>query len=186
MTINIQVKKISIKLGIAFFSSIITGIICGFLLRSIMRIIGIVFPHMASNLTLEGIFSLLVAGTSFCLASSILFCLIESKLTKNWFKKGFIYGILILIFYGTTIIIRPGLSVQEELLVILLFTILFISGGLLMSFWFWKISDWAKSPLREKLLSIVCYLLIIPAVYLLGQNTIEIVIRILQYIRQIF
>lgn len=185
MTKNIQVRKISIKLGIIFFSSIITGIICGFLLRLIMRIIGIVFPQMAGSLTLDGIFSLLIAGISFCLASSFLFYIVETKLPRYWFKKGFTFGILILIIYGTPIIIRPGLSVPQELLVILLFTILFILGGLLMSFWFWKICEWAKNPSREKLLLIVCYLFIIPAVYLLGRNTFELGIRIVQFIRQI-
>jgi hypothetical protein len=173
----------SSRLGAAFIAGISTGFICGILLRVIMRIIAITFPELAGNLTLGGILTLLITGISYCLAFSILFTLLESKLPINWFKKGLIFGIGILLIFGLPIMLRPDLSRSQEILVIVLFSSVFITGGLLLSFTYLKINCWTQNSSNEKLLFTLSSLLIIPSLFILGQNIYEIIIKLLHVVK---
>lgn len=174
MNIDKRVKEIGKRMGVAFIAATATGMVCGILLRIIMRIIAIAFPELAGGVTFEGVISLIGTGIGFCLATSILFILVESYLPHHWFKKGVLFGIMTLAIFGTPILHNPsnGLDRFQEIITIILFSCVFITGGLLMTYAFGIVNKWVRSRRYEKVLYISFFVLIIPALFLLGEMTI--------------
>ncbi|PAE38023.1 hypothetical protein [Bacillus sp. 7884-1] len=133
----------------------------------------IAFPELASGVTIEGVLQLLGTGIGSCLAISFLFILVEMYLPHHWFKKGFLFGIMILAIYGTPILTNPGTELTgfQAMLTIILFSCVFITGGLLMAYCFCKVDRWVRSRHYEKVLYISFLVFFIPALVMLGEMT---------------
>lgn len=81
------------NLGISFMAAVFSGIIIGLLLRLVMGIIAIFFPHLSSGFTLSGTLLLVILGIAVTLANSIVYTVIFQKSRKTWVSKG-IYKII--------------------------------------------------------------------------------------------
>ncbi|MEH6996660.1 hypothetical protein V7075_28825, partial [Neobacillus drentensis] len=99
---------------------------------------------------------------------------VEWYLPHHWFNKGFLFGIMILAIYGTPILTNPGneLIGFQAMLTIILFSFVFIIGGLLMAYGFCKVDKWVSGRHHEKVLYISFFVFIIPALVMLGDMTI--------------
>lgn len=159
-------------LGIGFGAAVITGIVSGILLRLIMKIIAVVFPHMARGFTIEGTLALVMLGIGFSLANSIIFSFIQGYLPKHWLQKGLIYGTLNLVVYGIPFFLSNpdnDLFGPQAPLGIALFSILFIVGGVLLAALITFIKQWIdQTPKRAKFAYLCFFLLLVPALIMSG------------------
>jgi len=160
--------RIAKKLGIGFIAAVVTGIISGLLLRLIMKIIAIVFPHMAGGFTFEGTSLLVVLGIGFSLANSIIYMFIYRYLPKRWISKGFIYGCLNLIVYGIPFFLSNpdnDLFGPQAPLGITLFSLLFLFSGLFLAWLVNLLINWVdQSNGRLKYTYFFFIILIVPAI----------------------
>lgn len=152
---NLSIRNLGLKLGAAFLAAIFTGIISGILLRVLMKIVALVFPLMARGFTMEGMLTLLMTGVMFCLANSILYTFIENTLPTSWFMKGALYGSFNLITYGIPFFLSNpdnDLFGAQAVLGVMLFSMLFITAGVLLAFSMEQIRNWiyAKQVKRQK------------------------------------
>jgi hypothetical protein len=159
------------NLGIGFMAAIIPGIIFGLLLRLVMGIIAIFFPHMATGFTLTGTLMLVVLGIAVTLANSIVYTLIFQNSIKSWVWKGSTFGLVSLIIYGTPLFLsNPNneLFGPQAPLGITLFSALFFIGALLLTYFIDSISKWVtQSNGRLKLIYVSFAILILPAAIML-------------------
>ncbi|WP_160723668.1 hypothetical protein [Bacillus sp. USDA818B3_A] len=167
-SIPIRLTRIASKLGIGFFSAVITGFLSGLLLRFIMKIIAVVFPEMAGGFTFQGTFALVILGIGFSLANSMIFMGIHDLLPKKWIGKGLVYGCFNLCVYGIPFFLSnpdQDLFGPQAPLGITLFSILFIIGGLLLAMSVHFVTIWIEqSNGRRKSTYVFFVLLIIPAI----------------------
>jgi hypothetical protein len=159
------------NLGIGFMAAIIPGIIFGLLLRLVMGIIAIFFPHMATGFTLTGTLMLVVLGIAVTLANSIVYTLIFQNSIKSWVWKGSTFGLVSLIIYGTPLFLsNPNneLFGPQAPLGVTLFSALFFIGALLITYFIDSISKWVEqSNGRLKLIYVSFAILILPAAIML-------------------
>jgi hypothetical protein len=159
------------NLGIGFMAAIIPGIIFGLLLRLVMGIIAIFFPHMATGFTLTGTLMLVVLGIAVTLANSIVYTLIFQNSIKSWVWKGSTFGLVSLIIYGTPLFLsNPNneLFGPQAPLGVTLFSALFFIGALLLTYFIDSISKWVEqSNGRLKLIYVSFAILILPAAIML-------------------
>ncbi|WP_163103034.1 hypothetical protein [Peribacillus alkalitolerans] len=167
------------KLGIGFIGALITGVICGFLLRIIMRIIALAYPSLGSGVSIQGVISLIGTGISFCLASSILYTYVAPYLPNHWVMKGSIFGIINLVFFGIPILNNPDLQGDQAILTIILFSCVFITGGLLLAYTCWKISTFSQNRNHNKIWHVSFIVFVIPALVSLVQNISGVLIEVL-------
>ncbi|MGF6953665.1 tetrahydromethanopterin S-methyltransferase subunit G [Neobacillus sp. B4I6] len=184
------IQFIAKNLGIGFFAAIVTGIISGLLLRLIMKIIAMVFPHMAGGFTFEGTFLLILLGIGFSLANSIVYTFVHRYLPSGWVRKGFIYGGMNLVILGISFFLSNpdnDLFGPQAPLGITLFSLLFLFGGLLLARLVDRVTNWVeRSNSRLKYTYIFFALLIVPAVVMSGGIIYEIVTEIIPAIRSNF
>lgn len=164
--------RISKNLGIGFVAAVFTGTVSGLFLRLIMKIVAIVFPHMAGGFTFEGTFALLLLGIGFTLANSIVFTFTLHYLPKKWLHKGVVYGCISLVIYGIPFFLSNpdnDLFGPQAPLGIFLFSILFIGAGILLALLVNRVTNWVnQSKSRLKYIYLVFALLIIPAIVMSG------------------
>lgn len=179
-------KKLAKNLGISFIAAVFAGIIFGLLLRLVMGIIAIFFPHMASGFSFSGTFLLVILGIAVTLANSILYSIIFQKSSMSWIRKGFWYGLICLIVYGTPLFLsNPNneLFGPQASLGISLFSALFFIGPLLLALFSERVSNWTnQSNRRLKLTYIIFALLSIPAIVMLVNLFMEIFYEMLPQI----
>jgi hypothetical protein len=87
-----------------------------------------------------------------------------------------LYGLITLFVYGIPFFLSNpdnDLFGPQAPLGIALFSILFIVGGLLLSFCFHIINSWAQPQRREKYMYISFFVLIIPALIMVTGTTFE-------------
>ena len=182
--------RIAKNIGIGFFAAIVTGMITGLLLRIIMKIIAMAFPHMASGFTFEGTFALILMGMGFTLANSIIYMFVHRYLPKRGVRKGLIYGCLNLLIFGIPFFLsNPGneLFGPQAPLGITLFSLLFLMGGLLLALLVNLILNWVnQSTRRLKYTYTIFALLIGPAVLMSAGIIYEIIYELLPAIKMNF
>jgi hypothetical protein len=178
MLIGTRFINLSKKLGIGFIGALITGVICGLLLRIIMRIIAYAYPSLASGVSIQGVISLIGTGIGFCLASSILYTYVEQYLPNHWVLKGSIFGIINLVLFGIPILNNPDLQGDQAILTILLFSCVFIIGGLLLAYSCWKITTCSQNRNHNKIYYVSFNVFVIPALVLLVQNISGVLIEV--------
>ncbi|WP_042461616.1 hypothetical protein [Neobacillus dielmonensis] len=177
-SILIRITGVARRLGIGFLAAVITGVISGLLLRFIMRIIALAFPHMARGFTFQGTFILIIVGVGFSLANSIIFTAIYHYLPTGWVRKGVLYGCINLVIYGIPFFLSNpdnDLFGPQAPLGIGLFSALFILGGLLLSYLVDKMISWfGQSKTRIVFNYIFFGMLIVPALVMAGGIVYEI------------
>lgn len=170
--------KLARNFGISFIAAVFAGIIFGLLLRLVMGIIAFFFPLLASGFTFSGTFLLVILGIAGTLANSILYSIVFYRSRMSWVRKGFLYGLINLIIYGTPLFLsNPNneLFGPQAPLGISLFSALFFIGPLLLGFFIERISNWIdQSNRRLKLTYISFAILSIPATVMLVNIFIEI------------
>lgn len=157
--------------GISFIAAVFAGGIFGLLLRLVMGIIAIFFPQLASGFTLGGTLLLVILGIAVTLANSIVYTLIFQKSRKSWVSKGFYFGLLSLLIYGTPLFLsNPNneLFGPQAPLGISLFSVLFFIGALILVYFIDKITQWADQSNGRLKLTYVCFaILVVPAIVML-------------------
>ena len=170
-------RLIAKKLGAAFLSAIITGLITGILLRVIMGIVALVFPETARGLTFAGVTALLLVGIGFSLVHSIWFSVFSLLKSGTWLSKGLLYGLAALLVYGAPFFLSNpdnDLFGPQAPLGILLFSLIFIIGGLSLSFFSHAFLTWtSRSPRRDKYMYMSAIVLTLPACWMLAGTTYE-------------
>ena len=158
-------------LGIGFMAAVFAGIIFGLLLRLVMGIIAMFFPHLATGFTVGGTLMLVILGIAVTLANSIVYTAFFQKSRKRWVQKGLYFGLLSLLIYGTPLFLsNPNneLFGPQAPLGVSLFSVLFIIGALILVYFIDKISRWVVHSHRRMSLSYVSFaLLVIPAIVML-------------------
>jgi hypothetical protein len=177
-------------LGIGFFSAIITGILAGLFLRLLMKIIALVFPHMARGFTIEGTIALVLVGIGFSLANSMIYTFIHPYLGKNWVQKGLVYGFINLTVYGIPFFLSNpdnDLFGPQAPLGIILFSILFLLAGQLLAILVDKATIWTnQSKQLTKFFYFVFAILIIPALVMSGGIVYEVFTELIPAIQENF
>ena len=174
------------KLGISFVAAVFTGIIFGLLLRIVMGIIAVFFPHLASGFTLTGTLMLVMLGIAVTLANSIVYTLIFQKSKKVWVRKGLVFGLISLLIYGTPLFLsnpNKELFGPQAPLGITLFSSLFFIGSLILTFFIDTITKWVdQSNKRLKLTYVSFAILFLPALFILVNLIAEIFYEMLPQI----
>ncbi|MDN3019129.1 hypothetical protein PH210_23435 [Paenibacillus sp. BSR1-1] len=152
-----------------------------------MKMIAVVFPHLASGFTFQGTFFLVILGLGFTLANSIIYTFIHHYLPNGWARKGLIYGAMTLCIFGIPFFLsNPGneLFGPQASLGITLFSLLFLLGGLLLAMSVHLVTNWVdRIPIRRIYAYVFFGLLVIPAIVLLGGIIYEIFTEIIPAIR---
>jgi hypothetical protein len=131
--------------GIGFIAALFTGVIFGLLLRLVMGIIAYFYPHMASGFHWSGTLLIVILGIALTLANSILYTFIFYRSRKSWLIKGLLFGLLLLIVYGTPLFLsNPNneLFGPQAPLGIALFTTSFFIGSVLLALLIEYIAKW--------------------------------------------
>ncbi|MEH7159371.1 hypothetical protein [Neobacillus drentensis] len=148
------------------------------MLRLVMGIIAFFFPPLASGFHLSGTLLIVILGIAVTLANSILYTLIFHRSRKKWLVKGLLFGLFLLIIYGTPLFLsNPDneLFGPQAPLGITLFSISFFIGSLTLAFLIEYMTDWFdQSRGRLKLAFISFVILSIPAIIILGSMYVEI------------
>ena len=164
--------------GIGYIAALFPGIIFGLLLRLVMGIIAYFFPHMASGFHLSGTLLIVFLGIAVTLANSICYTFIFHRSRKNWLVKGLLFGLLLLIVYGTPLFLsNPNneLFGPQAPLGIALFSASFFIGSSLLALVIEYMSKWFdQSKGRLKLAYLSFAILSIPAILMLVNMFIEI------------
>lgn len=159
------------QLGIGFMAAILPGIVFGLLLRLVMGIIAVFYPHMASGFSLSGTLMLVVLGIAVTLANTIVYTVIYQNSRKSWLWKGSTFGLLSLLIYGTPLFLsNPNneLFGPQAPLGVTLFSALFFMGALLLTYFIDLISNWIDQSIRRVKLTYVSFaILILPAAIML-------------------
>ncbi|WP_423798283.1 hypothetical protein [Neobacillus sp. SAB-20_R2A] len=177
-TASIRSKRIARNFGISFTGAIFTGFIFGLLLRLVMGIIAFFFPHMASGFHFSGTLMIVILGIAVTLANSIIYTILFQTSRMRWGRKGFYFGLLSLISFGTPLFLsNPNneLFGPQAPLGISLFSALFFIGAFLLVWSIERITKWMEqSNGRLKLAYISCAILVIPAAVMLVNMFLEI------------
>jgi hypothetical protein len=164
--------------GIGYIAALFTGIIFGLFLRLVMGIIAYFFPHMASGFHWSGTLLIVFLGVAVTLANSIVYTLIFHRFRKIWLAKGLLFGLLLLIIYGTPLFLsNPNneLFGPQAPLGIALFSVSFFIGSILLALLIEYITKWFdQSKGRLKLAYLSFAILSIPAILMLVNMFIEI------------
>jgi hypothetical protein len=159
------------KLGVSFMAAVFAGIIFGLLLRLVMGIIAVFFPHLASGFTVGGTLILVILGLAVTLANSIVYTVIFQKSRKSWVQKGLYFGLFSFLIYGIPLFLsNPNneLFGPQASLGVSLFSALFFIGALILVFFIDTISSWVDHSNRRVRLTYVSFaILIIPAITML-------------------
>jgi hypothetical protein len=159
------------NLGIGFMAAVFAGFIFGLLLRLVMGIIAVFFPHLASGFTVGGTLMLVILGIAVTLANSIVYTTFFQRSRKSLVQKGLYFGLLSLLIYGTPLFLsNPNneLFGPQAPLGVALFSALFFIGALILVYFIDKISKWVDHSHRRLRLSYVSFaLLVIPAIVML-------------------
>lgn len=159
------------KLGISFMAAVFAGIIFGLLLRLVMGLIAVFYPHLASGFTVGGTLLLVILGIAVTLANSIVYTVIFQKSRKSWVQKGLFFGLLSLLIYGIPLFLsNPNneLFGPQAPLGVSLFSALFFIGALILVYFNDIISRWVDHSNRRMRITFVSFaLLVIPAVVML-------------------
>jgi hypothetical protein len=159
------------KLGISFMAAVFAGIIFGLLLRLVMGIIAVFFPHLASGFTVGGTFLLVILGLAVTLANSIVYTVIFQKSRKSWVQKGLYFGLFSFLIYGIPLFLsNPNneLFGPQAPLGVSLFSALFFIEALILVFFIDTISSWVDHSNRRVRLAYVSFaILIIPSITML-------------------
>lgn len=169
----------TIKLfGIGFIAAFFTGIIFGLLLRLVMGIIAYFFPHLASGFHWSGTLLIVILGIAVTLANSILYTFIFHRSRKSWLVKGLLFGLLLLIVYGTPLFLsNPNneLFGPQAPLGIALFSASFFIGSVLLALLIEYIAKWFEHTKGRKILAYLSFaILSIPAILMLVFMFVEI------------
>lgn len=164
--------------GIGFIAALFTGIIFGLLLRLVMGIIAYFYPHLASGFHWSGTLLIVLLGITVTLANSIVYTFIFHRSRKSWLVKGLLFGLLLLIVYGTPLFLsNPNneLFGPQAPLGIALFSASFFIGSVLLALLIEYITKWFdQSNSRLKLAYLSFAILSIPAILMLVFMFVEI------------
>jgi hypothetical protein len=164
--------------GIGFIAALFTGVIFGLLLRLVMGIIAYFFPHLASGFHWSGTLLIVVLGIAVTLSNSIVFTFIFHRSLKSWLVKGLLFGLLLLIVYGTPLFLsNPNneLFGPQAPLGIALFSASFFIGSVLLAILIEYIAKWFdQSKGRQKIAYLSFAILSIPAILMLVFMFVEI------------
>ncbi|SOC08693.1 hypothetical protein SAMN05880501_105124 [Ureibacillus xyleni] len=158
-------------MGIGFIAAVGAGFIVGVLLRLIMKIVAIIYPNLSTGFTFKGTFLLVLMGTGFTLAVSMLYMYCRMYLARNWILSGMLYGFIVLCIFSYPFFFsdepNSELNGPQKPLGIILFSLLFIIGGLLLAKFVNIIENWVeKSTSRIKYCYIAFCILIIPTLFI--------------------
>jgi hypothetical protein len=164
--------------GIGFIAALFTGIIFGLLLRLVMGIIAYFFPHLASGFHWSGTLLIVILGIAVTLANSILYTLIFHRSSKSWLVKGLLFGLLLVIVYGTPLFwSNPNneLFGPQAPLGIALFSASFFIGSVLLALLIDYIAKWFDQSKGRHILAYLSFAIFaIPAILMLVSMYIEI------------
>jgi hypothetical protein len=143
-----------------------------------MGIIAFFFPQLASGFHLSGTLLIVLLGMAVTIANSILYTFFFYRSRKSWVVKGLIFGLFLLIIYGTPLFLsNPDneLFGPQAPLGIALFSVSFFIGSVMLAFLIEYLTDWFdQSKGRLKLAYISFVILSIPAIKMLGAMYVEI------------
>ena len=176
------------RFGISFAAALLSGLLFGVLLRVVMGIIALAFPEMASGFHWNALLMLALLGMLFTLGNSFIFICAKSILPNGWMQRGLVYGVAIAIVIGTPFFLsNPGgeLFGPQAYLGVTLFTLLFVWGGVSLSWTVDRVERWVAANrngrIRFAYASFV--LLIVPAFIVLFGIGEEMVTEIIPEIR---
>ena len=166
------------RYGIGYIASLFTGLIFGILLRLVMGIIAYFFPQLANGFHLSGTLLIVILGIAVTLANSIIYTFLFHRSRKSWVVKGLLFGLFLLIIYGTPLFLsNPDneLFGPQAPLGITLFSVSFFIGSVILAFLIEYITDWFdQSKGRLKLAYVSFVILSIPAIIMLVSMYVEI------------
>lgn len=164
--------------GIGFIAAFFTGIIFGLLLRLVMGIIAYFFPHLASGFHWSGTLLIVILGIAVTLANSILYTFIFHRSRKIWLVKGLLFGLLLLIVYGTPLFLsNPNneLFGPQAPLGIALFSASFFIGSVFLATLMEYIAKWVEHTKGRQILAYLSFTIFsIPAILMLVFMYVEI------------
>ncbi len=165
-----------------------SGLLFGVLLRVVMGIIALAYPEMASGFHWEALLMLTVLGMLFTLGNSLVFTCAMPVLPDGWAMRGLSYGVANTAVIGIPFFLsNPGgeLFGPQAYLGIALFTLLFVWGGVSLSWTVDKLERWVAvgraSRIRLAYASFI--VLIVPAFIVLFQIGREMLTEIIPEIR---
>lgn len=171
-------KGLAKNMGIAFLAAFFIGILYGLLLRLVMGIIALFYPHMASGFSISGTMLLVVLGIAVTLANSIVYTLTFQSARMSWGRKGIYFGLLSLLIYGIPLFLsNPNneLFGPQAPLGITLFSLLFFIGSFGLAFSVERITRWLNHSNRRLRLAYICFaIFVIPATIMLVNMILEI------------
>ncbi len=176
------------RIGIIFAAALLSGLLFGVLLRVVMGIIALAFPELASGFHWEALLMLTVVGMVFTLGNSLIFAIVMSILPGGWATRGLIYGVANTCVIGIPFFLsNPGgeLFGPQAFLGVSLFTLLFVWGGVSLSWTVDKLERWvAVGQLGRIRLAYVSFIvLVIPAFIVLFEIGREMFTEIIPEIR---
>ena len=164
--------------GIGYISALFTGVIFGLLLRLVMGIIAFFFPQLASGFHFSGTLLIVTLGIAVTLANSIIYTFLFHHSRKSWVVKGLLFGLFLLIIYGTPLFLsNPGneLFGPQAPLGIALFSVSFFIGSVILALLIEYLTKWFdQSKGRLKLAYVSFVILSIPAIIMLVAMYVEI------------
>ncbi|WP_144555051.1 hypothetical protein [Bacillus sp. X1(2014)] len=164
--------------GIGYIAALFTGVIFGLLLRLVMGMIAYFFPHLASGFHLSGTLLIVILGVAVTLANSIIYTFLFHRSRKSWVVKGLLFGLFLLIIYGTPLFLsNPGneLFGPQAPLGIALFSVSFFIGSIILALLIEYHTKWFdQSKGRQKLAYVSFVILSIPAIIMLVAMYVEI------------
>ncbi|WHY69758.1 hypothetical protein [Neobacillus sp. SuZ13] len=169
--------------GIGYIAALFTGVIFGLLLRLVMGIIAYFFPQLASGFHFSGTLLIVTLGIAVTLANSIIYTFLFHRSRKSWVVKGLLFGLFLLIIYGTPLFLsNPGneLFGPQAPLGIALFSVSFFIGSVILALLIEYLTKWFdQSKVRLKLAYVSFVILSIPAIIMLVAMYVEIVTEML-------
>jgi hypothetical protein len=164
--------------GIGFVAALFTGVVFGLLLRLVMGITAYFYPHMASGFHWSGTLLIVILGIAVTLANSILYTFFFHRSRKSWLVKGLLFGLLLLIVYGTPLFLsNPNneLFGPQAALGIALFTASFFIGSVLLALLFEYLAKWFDQTKGRQILAYLSFAIFsIPAILMLAAMYVEI------------
>lgn len=176
------------RFGISFAAAIGSGLLFGVLLRVVMGVIALAFPEMASGFHWEALLMLTVLGMLFTLGNSLIFTCAMAILPDGWAPRGLVYGVANAVVIGVPFFLsNPGgeLFGPQAYLGITLFTLLFVWGGVSLSWAVDRVERWVAVGRigRIRLAYASFIVLIVPAFIVLFGVGREMVTEIIPEIR---
>ncbi|WP_027086166.1 hypothetical protein [Cohnella panacarvi] len=160
------------RFGISFAAALLSGLLFGVLLRVVMGIIALAYPEMASGFHWEALLMLTVLGMLFTLGNSLIFTCVMPVLPDRWATRGLSYGVANAAVIGTPFFLsNPGgeLFGPQAFLGVSLFTLLFVWGGVSLSWTVDKLERWVAVGRigRTRFTYASFIVLIVPAIIIL-------------------